>query len=185
MSSGRRSRDGKTVLVPGIVAFRSAETCVQRSAAHRRAEGVNPPRPLFTLVHTSKSLSRSADNARLTILGRGLTAIERKTTLVFHVAIVTPAQTRPPRDRVPMHGTAMSHCRADRKSVRLSRVGITAVIPTAVSVTLDLTAVVALAAATPSRLRPEPCRPKAPHSCPCITQNLDVHAPFESGIALK
>jgi hypothetical protein len=36
------------------VAFRSAETCVQRSPAYRRAEGVSPPRRQWVLKFTSK-----------------------------------------------------------------------------------------------------------------------------------
>ena len=46
--------DVETVFNQQIVAFRSAETYVQRSPAHRQAEGVSPPRRPYLLLFTSK-----------------------------------------------------------------------------------------------------------------------------------
>ena len=53
------------MLIRRIVAFRSAETCVQRSPAYRRAEGVSPPRRQCVLKLTSKYPSRWAHAAPL------------------------------------------------------------------------------------------------------------------------
>ena len=58
----------KTVFNQKIVAFRSAETYVQCSPAHRRAERVKPPRHLYLLMVTSKFSSRWAHAAPLAFL---------------------------------------------------------------------------------------------------------------------
>ena len=85
---------------PKIVAFRSAETCVQRSPAHRRtdgsppryffgrAQGVSTPRRPCLLTITSQCSSPWAEAATLSF-DRRLAANKQKPPLTAHVNIVS------------------------------------------------------------------------------------------------
>ena len=81
----------------GIVAFRYADTCVQRSPAHRRAEGVNSPRRLCLLMFSSKLSSWWADAAPLAF-GEAPRCHQAGIAVIAHLNIVSPNQhSAPPK----------------------------------------------------------------------------------------
>jgi hypothetical protein len=69
--------DDATVFNRKIVAFRSAETIVQRFPAHWRAEIVSRPRCLSSLLFTSKALISVGSRRTAHLLGGRLAAITR------------------------------------------------------------------------------------------------------------
>ena len=85
-----------------IGAFRSVETCVQRSPADRRAKGVSPPRRQCVLKFTSKFSSRWAHAAPLAF-GQTTRGDQTKKAPAPHIPAASPSHSlHPPLSQRPL-----------------------------------------------------------------------------------